>query len=59
MGKPLQSSVNFTNILRVAFLYESFLRSFFVLTIGFVIFWQKDSGTKAANKTNTTFLQRT
>ncbi len=25
------SGVNFTNILRVAFLYESFVRSFFVL----------------------------
>jgi hypothetical protein len=28
-----QSGVNFTNILRAAFSYESFLRSFYVLTI--------------------------
>jgi hypothetical protein len=44
------SGVNFTNILRAAFLYESFLRSFYVLTIWVCIFWQKDFGAKAAHK---------
>jgi hypothetical protein len=50
----LTPGVKFINILRAGFLYESFLRSFYVLTIclqfGFVIFWQKDFGAKAANK---------
>jgi len=35
--------VNFTNILQAAFLYESFLPSFFM-------FWQNDLGAKAAHK---------
>ncbi len=41
---------NFTNILQAAFSYKSFLRSFYVLTIWVVMFWQKDFGTKAAHK---------
>jgi hypothetical protein len=39
-----------TNILRVAFSCESFLRSFDVLTIWLCNFWQKDFGAKAAHK---------
>jgi hypothetical protein len=42
--------VNFTNILGAAFSYKIFLRSFCELTFGFVIFWQKDFGAKAAHK---------
>jgi hypothetical protein len=42
--------VNFTNILRAAFSYKSFLRSFYVLTTWVCIFWQKDFGAKASNK---------
>jgi len=42
--------VNFTNILRAAFLYESFLCSFYVLTIWACIFLQKVFGAKAAHK---------
>ncbi len=38
--------VNFTNILRAVFSYESFLRNQF----GFVLFWQKVFGTKAGHK---------
>jgi hypothetical protein len=38
--------VNVTNILQAAFPYESFLCSFY----GFVIFWRKDFGAKAAHK---------
>jgi hypothetical protein len=33
-----------------SFFVQSFLRSFYVLTIGFVIFWQTDIGAKAAHK---------
>jgi len=44
-------TVNFTNILQAAFYYQSSLHTFYVLTqFGFVIFWQKDFGTKAAHK---------
>jgi hypothetical protein len=43
-------TVNFTNILQAAFSYQSSLRSFYLLTIGFVIFWRKDFGAKAAHK---------
>jgi hypothetical protein len=43
-------TVNFTNILWAAFSHQSSLHSFYVLTIGFVIFWQKDFGAKAAHK---------
>jgi hypothetical protein len=42
--------VNFTNILRAAFSYESFCASFMYLQFGFVILWRKDFGTKAAHK---------
>jgi hypothetical protein len=42
--------VNFTNILRAAFSYKSFLHSFMCLQFGFVIFWQKYLGAKAAHK---------
>jgi hypothetical protein len=42
--------VNFTNILRAAFKYESFLRCLYVLTIWVYNFWQKDFGAKAAHK---------
>jgi hypothetical protein len=43
-------TVNFTNILQAAFYFQSSLRTFYVLTIMFVIFWQKDFGAKAAHK---------
>ncbi len=44
------AGVNFTNILRAAFSYESFCASFMCLQFGFVIFWRKDFGTKAAHE---------
>jgi hypothetical protein len=43
-------TVNFINILQAAFSYQSSLRTFYVLQFGFVIFWQKDFGAKAAHK---------
>jgi hypothetical protein len=43
-------TVNFTNILQAAFYYQSSLAPFMCLQIGFVIFWQKDFGAKAAHK---------
>jgi hypothetical protein len=43
-------TVNFTNILQAAFYYQSSLCIFYVLTVMFVIFWQKDFGAKAAHK---------
>jgi hypothetical protein len=46
----LPPSVNVTNILRAAFSYEIFLRSFYVFTIWVCNFWQKDFGAKAAHK---------
>ncbi len=46
----LPPGVNFTNTLRAAFSYESFLRRFYVLTIWVCIFWQMDFGAKAAHK---------
>ncbi len=46
----VDTGVNFTNILRAAFSYESFLCSFYVLTMWVCNFWQKDFGTKAAHK---------
>jgi hypothetical protein len=46
----LPPGVNFTNILRVAFLYERFFQAFMSLQFGFVIFWQKDFGAKGAHK---------
>jgi hypothetical protein len=44
------SGVNFTNILSAAFLYESFLCSFYILTIWFHNFLAQGFGTKAAHK---------
>ncbi len=46
----LSPGVNLTNILRAAFSYECFLRSFYVIKIWDVIFWQKRFGAKAAHK---------
>jgi hypothetical protein len=46
----LTPGVNFTNFYELLFRTKVFLRSFYVLKIGFVIFWQKDFGTKAAHK---------
>jgi hypothetical protein len=42
--------VNFTSILRAAFLNKSFCAAFMCLQFGFVIFWRKDFGTKTALK---------
>jgi len=54
LGKPMHGTVrpgvNFTNILRAAFSYESFCDAFMCLQFGFVIFWRKDFGPKAAHK---------
>jgi len=47
---PGQSGVNFTNILRAAFSYKSFWRSFYVLTIWVCNFWRKDFFAKTAHK---------
>ncbi len=44
------AGVYFTNILRAAFSYESFFAAFMCLQFGFVIFWRKDFGAKAAHK---------
>ncbi len=44
------SGVNFINILRAAFLYEHFLRSFYMLTIWFCNFLAQGFGAKAAHK---------
>jgi len=44
-------TVNFTNILIAAFSYKSFFSpALMCLQFGFVIFWQKDFGTKTAHK---------
>ncbi len=43
-------TVNFTNILQTAFSYQSSLPPFMCLQFGFVIFWRKDFGAKAAHK---------
>jgi hypothetical protein len=50
LGVMLPPGGNFTNILRAAFSYESFLLSFLCLQFGFVIFWRKDFGAKAGHK---------
>ena len=42
--------VNFTNILRAAFLYESLLSSFLYLWLRFVFFWQKEIGENTSHK---------
>ena len=46
-----RQGVNFTNILRAPFSYESLLSSFSVDTLRFDFFWRKDIGAKAARKT--------
>jgi len=46
----LTPGVNFTNILRAAFSYEFFCAAFMCLLFGFVLFWQKDFGAKAAHE---------
>jgi hypothetical protein len=38
------------NILQAVFSYQSSLRPFMCLQFGFVFFWRKDFGTKAAHK---------
>ncbi len=43
-------TVNFTNILRAAFSYQSSLHSLYVLTIWVSSLWQNDFGAKAAHK---------
>ena len=47
LGMP---GVNFTNILRGAFSHESVLHTFFAYSLGFVTFWPKEIGAKAARK---------
>jgi len=43
-------TVNFTNILRAAFHTKVLCAAFMCLQFGFVIFWWKDFGAKAAHK---------
>jgi hypothetical protein len=43
-------TVNFTNILQAVFYTKVLCAPFMCLQFGFVIFWQKDFGTKAAHK---------
>ncbi len=50
MVRLRSSGVNFINILHEPFRYETLLRSFPLITVGFVIFWQKNIGEKAARK---------
>jgi hypothetical protein len=50
MSMKLIPEVNFTNILRDAFCTKVFCAAFMCLQFGFVIFWQKDFGAKAAHK---------
>jgi len=45
------SGVNFINILRARFLYESASCNFSLVHFGFIFFWQKDIGEKSAHKT--------
>jgi hypothetical protein len=42
-------TVNLINILQAAFSYKSFSAAFMCLQFGFVIFWQKEFGAKAAH----------
>jgi hypothetical protein len=47
----LRQGINFTNILRAAFSYESFAQSFFCSYIlGLNFFWQKNIGANAYRK---------
>jgi hypothetical protein len=43
-------TVNFANILRAAFHTKVLYAAFMCLQFGFLIFWQKDFGAKAAHK---------
>jgi len=45
-----RSRVNFINLLRTHFLYESKLSSFSLITFGFAIFWHQTFGEKVAPK---------
>ncbi len=49
LNKNSLPGVNFTNILRAAFSYESFSPSFFVLRFKVCTFWRKNIGAKAAS----------
>jgi len=42
--------VNITNILQANFSHKSALRSFSLLSFGFVIFWPQNIGAKGAHK---------
>ncbi len=46
----LTTEVTFTNILLTVFSNRIVLLSFSFITVGFVIFWHKEIGTKAARK---------
>jgi hypothetical protein len=46
----LVPGVNFTNILQAAFCTKVFCAAFMCLQFGFVMFWRKDFGAKAAHK---------
>jgi hypothetical protein len=43
-------TVNFANILQAAFHTKVLYAAFMCLQFGFLIFWQKDCGAKAAHK---------
>jgi hypothetical protein len=49
-AKSIGMTVNFTNILCAAFSYQSSFAAFMSLQFGFLIFWRKDFGAKAALK---------
>jgi len=46
----MNSGVNFINILRAPFSYESILGSLSLVTVKFEIFWRKNIGAKADHK---------
>ncbi len=50
LRRSTRPGVNFTNILRAAFLCDSVLARFLYLQFGFLIFCQKNIGAKAAHK---------
>jgi len=50
MLMKLAAGVNFINILLETFLYQNVLCSFSLVSLGFVIFWCKNFGAKAARK---------
>ncbi len=49
-GLTLTSGVNFIKILQVRFLQESKLRSFYLITFSFAIFWRQNIGKKVTRK---------